>query len=123
MTSVNGQYLQGFVVPVGTANKEAYRDMAASAWPMFRDYGALSIMEAWGEDVADGEVTDFRRAVLAEENETVVFSWIVWPDRATCDAASERMRTDDRMKPDGPMPFDGRRMIYAGFAPIFQADR
>ncbi|WP_374295073.1 DUF1428 domain-containing protein [Sphingomonas sp.] len=121
MTSVNGQYLQGFVVPVGTANKDAYRDMAARAWPMFQEYGALSIVEAWGEDVPDGTVTDFRRAVQAQDDETVVFSWIVWPDRATCDAAGERMRTDERMKPDDPMPFDGKRMIYAGFAPIFQA--
>lgn len=116
-------YVSGFVVPVPTSRKEDYRKMAAEAAEMFRDYGALEMMEAWGEDVRDGKVTDFRRAVQATEDETVVFSWIVWPDRATADAAEERMKTDERMQPPADAPFSGARMIYGGFAPIFQMGR
>ncbi|HEU4959017.1 MAG TPA: DUF1428 domain-containing protein [Sphingomonas sp.] len=115
-------YIQGFVVPVPNEKKQAYRDMAADAASFFREYGALRIVECWGEDVPDGKVTDFRRAVQAGEGENVVFSWIVWPDRATCDAAAEKMQTDERMKMPGDMPFDGKRMIYGGFAPIFDTE-
>lgn len=108
-------YLQGFVIPVKPGRKQAYHDLAAKAAPVFADYGATRIVECWGEDVPDGKRTDFRRAVKAETGEDVVFSWIVWPDQATCDAAAEKMQTDDRMQPDGDMPFDMARMIYAGF--------
>jgi uncharacterized protein YbaA (DUF1428 family) len=116
------RYIQGFIIPVPHDKKEAYRDLAAKAAPMFLDYGALEIVECWGEDVKAGKVTDFFRAVAAEEGENVVFSWIVWPDRATCDAAAEKMVADDRMKPEEgfEMPFDGKRMVYGGFAPIFE---
>lgn len=114
-------YIQGFVIPVPTDKKEAYRKMAADSWPMFKEYGALNVVETWGEDVKDGTTTDFKMAVKAEPGENVVFSWITWPDRATCDAAHEKLMNDDRMKPPpGGMPFDGKRMIYAGFAPIFE---
>lgn len=115
-------YIQGFVVPVKTSNKEAYRAMAARAAPMFQEYGAKRIVEAWGEDVPDGKVTDFRRAVQATADETVVFAWIVWPDRATCDAAARKMQADERMKPEGEMPFDMQRMIFGGFAAIFDTE-
>ncbi|MGQ4274612.1 DUF1428 domain-containing protein [Terrihabitans sp. B22-R8] len=114
-------YVQGFVVPVPADNKEAYREMAAKAWPLFEGYGALRLMEAWGDNVPDGKQTDFRRAVDAREGEVVVFSWIEWPDRATCDEASRKMQDDERMKEIGDMPFDGKRMIWGGFAPILDA--
>lgn len=116
-------YVSGFVVPVPNDRKEDYRNMAEQAAEMFRDYGALEMMEAWGEDVRDGEQTDFRRAVQAKAGETVVFSWIVWPDRATADAAEKKMMADDRMSPTMDMPFDMKRMIFGGFAPIFQMGR
>ncbi len=115
-------YIQGFVIPVPDAKKEAYREMAAKAAPIFKEYGAERIVECWGDAVPDGKVTDFRKAVQAESGETVVFSWIVWPDKATHDAAGPKMMADPRMVPDGPMPFDGKRLIYGGFVPIFDTD-
>jgi len=111
-------YIQGFVVAVPTANKDAYRDMAAKAVPIFTEFGATRIVEAWGEDVPAGKVTDFQGAVKAKADETVVFAWIEWPDRATCDAGAERMQSDPRMQELGDMPFDGMRMIWGGFAPL-----
>jgi uncharacterized protein YbaA (DUF1428 family) len=112
-------YIQGFVVPVPEGKKEAYRKMAAEAAPFFKEYGALRIVECWGDDVRDGKVTDFKRAVNAEPGESIVFSWIEWPDRETCQKAEEKMPSDERMKPPPEgMPFDGKRMIYGGFAPI-----
>jgi uncharacterized protein YbaA (DUF1428 family) len=111
-------YLDGYVLPVPADNKEAYRAMAEKAAGIFREYGALRIVEAWGEDVPDGKVTDYSRATLREESERVVYSWVEWPDKATRDAAWPRMMEDERMKPDGEMPFDGKRMMWGGFLPV-----
>ena len=83
----SGSYVQGFTVPVPSAEREAYREMAEDAWAMFKGYGALRIVEAWGDDVSDGNVTDFRRAVKAEPDERVVFSFMEWPSRKVCAAA------------------------------------
>ena len=108
-------YFQGFVIPVKTADKQAFLDMAKKATPIFAEYGATRTVECWGDDVMDGKVTDLKKAVQANDDETVVFSWVWWPNKTTCDAAAEKIMADDRMKPDGPMPFDGKRMIHAGF--------
>jgi len=108
-------YLQGFVIPVKPGQKEAYRAMAAKVAPVFAECGATRTVECWGVDVPDGKRTDFRRAVKAGEGEDIVFSWIFWPDKATCDAASAKMMSDPRMKPEGEMPFDLQRMIYGGY--------
>jgi uncharacterized protein YbaA (DUF1428 family) len=115
-------YIQGFVIPVRTENKDAYRDMAARAAPMFKEYGALRIVECWGDAIPDGETTDFRKAVKAEQGENVVFSWIVWPSKEVHDEAQKTMITDERMQMDEPMPFDGKRLIYGGFTPIFDTE-
>jgi uncharacterized protein YbaA (DUF1428 family) len=114
-------YIMGFVVPVPTANKDKYREMAAKAAPIFKEYGATHHVEAWGEDIPDGKLTDFKMAVKARLDETVVFSWIVWPDKATCDAAEKKIMTDERMK-GAEKPFDGRRMIVGGFSPLFETE-
>lgn len=108
-------YIQGFVVPVKPGRKDAYRDMAAKIAPILAEYGATRTVECWGEGLPDGKRTDFKRAVKAQDGEGVVFSWIFWPDKATCDAAAAKMMDDERMKPDGDMPFDMRRMIYGGY--------
>ena len=109
-------YVEGFVVAVPTANKEAYLRHAADAEPVFREFGVTRMVEAWGEDVPDGKVTDFKGAVQAKEDETIVFSWFEYPDRAARDAANQRMMSDPRMMEMGAsMPFDGKRMIMAGF--------
>ena len=112
-------YFQGFVIPVQAENKQAYLDVAAKAAPIFAEYGSMGIIECWGDDVMDGKVTDFKKAVQATDDETVVFSWVWWPDKAACDAAAAKMMADERMRPDGPMPFDGQRMIHAGFEVSF----
>ena len=108
-------YFQGFVVPVKTGNSTAYLDMAKQAAQILAEYGALRTVDCWGDDVMVGKVTDFKKAVQANDDETVVLSWIWWPDKATCDAAASKMMADERMKPDGELPFDGKRLIYAGF--------
>lgn len=110
-------YVDGFVVAVPEANRQAYRDMAALAWEMFQEYGALRMVECWGDDVPDGKVTDFRGAVKARDGEVVVFSWIEWPSKEVRVAGHKKMMDDPRMKMDD-MPFDGMRMIYGGFTPL-----
>ncbi len=114
-------YIDGFVIAVSNANKQAFIDHAQTIDPLFIEFGALRVMECWADDVPSGEVTDFRRAVQAQDDETVVFAWIEWPDKATRDAAIEKMTNDPRMDPANTvMPFDGKRMIYGGFAPVFE---
>ena len=118
--SQRGSFVDGFVLPVPHANREAYLAMAQKAWTVFADYGALRLVEAFGDDVQPGKVTDFYRAVKAEEGEGVVFSWIEWPDRATRDQAWAKMMEDDRMKHDpAENPFEGKRMFWGGFEMAF----
>jgi uncharacterized protein YbaA (DUF1428 family) len=103
---------------VPTANKEKYRQHAENAVPIFKEFGMTRMVECWGDDVPDGKVTDFKRAVKAKDDETVVFSWCEYPDKETRDAAGQKMMSDPRMAEMGEMPFDGKRMIFSGFAPI-----
>ena len=114
-------YVSGFVIPVPEGRKEAYRAMAAEAATMFRQAGALEIFEGWEEDIEDGKLTDFRRAVAAESGEKIVFSWMVWPDKDTAHRCYAKMREDDAAFDE--MPFDPKRMIWGGFAPIFTMGR
>ncbi len=111
-------YIDGYLIPVPAENKEAYRKMAEKVAPIFQEYGALRVVEAWGENTRDGKVTDYNRATLKEPHEQVVYSWVEWPDKATRDAGWEKIMQDERMKPEDPAPFDGKRMMWGGFAPI-----
>ncbi|MDQ3140563.1 MAG: DUF1428 domain-containing protein [Pseudomonadota bacterium] len=114
-----GGYMDGYLVPVPSANKDAYRAMAETAAAVFKEHGATRVVEAWGDDVPDGKVTDHKRAVQATGEENVVFSWVEWPSKEARVAGWEKVMADERMKPDPDnMPFDGKRMIYGGFAPI-----
>ena len=110
-------YIDGFVIPVKTADKHAFLDHARRIDKFFIEYGALRVVEGWGDDVPAGKVTDFARAVQATGDETVVFSWIEWPDKATRDAAFKAMESNAAMMAE-PMPFDGKRMIFGGFNSI-----
>lgn len=114
-------YVDGFVAAVPTANKETYREHARSAGEVFKEHGALSFVECWGDDVPDGEVTSFPMAVKCQEDETVVFAWITWPSRSARDQGMEKVMVDPRMQPDvNPMPFDGKRLIFGGFETIVE---
>ena len=120
-------YIDGFVIAVPTANKDKFIAHAKMADSIFIEFGATRILECWADDVPDGEMTDFRKAVQAKADETVVFSWIEWPDKETRDAAMAKMMADDfsdeRMDPEkNPMPFDGKRLIYGGFTPVFELE-
>jgi uncharacterized protein YbaA (DUF1428 family) len=115
-------YIDGFVAAVPTANRDAFRKHAADAAPVFKEHGALKVVECWGDDVPDGKVTSFPMAVKCEPGETVVFSWIVWPSRHVRDAGMAKVMADPRVQADAnPMPFDGKRVIYGGFEVLVEA--
>ena len=115
-------YIDGFVAAVPAANREAYRQHAEKAAVVFKEYGALNVVECWGDDVPEGKLTSFSMAVKREENEAVVFSWITWPSRQVRDEAWKKVMADPRLKSDtNPMPFDGKRLIYGGFEVIVEA--
>jgi uncharacterized protein YbaA (DUF1428 family) len=111
-------YLDGYVVPVPEENRDAYAKIAEEAASHFASLGALRTVEAWGDDVPDGKVTDFRRVVKAEPQEAVVFSFVTWPSKAVRTEAWKRFAEDNPMT--GEMPFDGRRMVYGGFVPLVE---
>ncbi|MET3662853.1 DUF1428 domain-containing protein [Aquamicrobium ahrensii] len=111
-------FIEGFITAIPTANREAFLDHAKKVVHVFQDFGAGRIVDAWGDDVPRGETTDFHRAVEAKEDEAIGFGWIEYADRATRDAASEKMMSDSRMAGIGEMPFDGQRMIFGGFEPV-----
>ncbi|MFD1883166.1 DUF1428 domain-containing protein [Paracoccus pacificus] len=114
-------YYTGFIAAVPTANRQKYLDHLRVAWPLMRKYGATRMIETWGANVPKGKVTDFQGAVAAKDDETVVFSWVEWPDRATADTAWKNMESDPEMAAMAEMPFDGSRMIFGGFAPLMEA--
>jgi uncharacterized protein YbaA (DUF1428 family) len=116
--SAGGSYVDGFVVPVPEGNRDAYRELASKMAKAFRQHGATRVIEAIADDVQHGKVTDFYRAVKAEDGETAVFSFIEWPDKATRDEAWQKLMADESMKPHGEMPFNGQRMFWGGFEKI-----
>jgi uncharacterized protein YbaA (DUF1428 family) len=120
--SSKGGYTDGFIVPVPEGNKDAYRELASRMAKVFRQHGANRVVEAIADDISHGEVTDFYRAVKAEDGETVVFSFIEWPDKQTRDDAWAKIMNDESMKPEGEMPFSGQRMFWGGFDPIVDSE-
>lgn len=110
-------YVDGFIIPVRNENREAYRKLAEMAAPIFMEYGAIEVVENWGDDLINGHTTDFYRAVKAEDGENVVFSWIIWPSKEVRDAGNKAAMADKRFE-DMPVTgiFDGKRMIFSGFS-------
>lgn len=122
-TDRGGRYVQGYVIPVPAANRARFAPLARQVWTeQFCPLGALGNHENWGVDVPRGKITDFHRAVDAQEGEEIVVSWTTWPDRATCDAAVAQMRAAMEHTPPPDMPFDGKRMIWGGFSVIFDSE-
>lgn len=114
-------YVDGNVLAVPTAKRAAYQKIAEDAAIVFKEYGALKVVECWGDDVPDGKLTSFPMAVKCEENETVVFSWIIWSSREARDRGLQKAMADPRMQQAGEMPFDGKRMIFGGFEMIVES--
>jgi uncharacterized protein YbaA (DUF1428 family) len=114
-------YVDGFVAAVPNANKKAFITHATDSAALFKEHGATKVVECWGDDVPDGKLTSFPMAVKKEADETVVFSWVVWPSKAVRDAGWAKMMEDERMQPGkNPMPFDGKRIIYGGFEMVLE---
>ena len=118
-------YIDGFVIAVPTANKQKFIEHAGWVDTVFTDLGATRVVECWADDVPEGKTTDFCKAVQATDDESVVFSWIEWPDKETRDAAMKKMMSEDfkdeRMDMEkNPMPFDGKRLIFGGFKPVVE---
>lgn len=116
-------YVAGFVIPVPAGEMEAYRKWAERGAAIFREYGCLEIVESWEDNVPSGKLTDFRRAVAAKDGEKIVFSWQVWPDKETLEAAEAKMHADPRFEISGGIPFDPQRLILGCFKPLFAMGR
>jgi len=111
-------YIMGFVTPIRTDGRDAFVDHAQKAAALLREFGATRVVDAWGVDVPTGQVTDFARAVALRDGETVGFGWVEFADKATADACMEQLMRDPRMDALGELPFDGKRMIFGGFAVV-----
>jgi uncharacterized protein YbaA (DUF1428 family) len=112
-------YIAGFVIPVPEEKMEAYRKWAENGAALFREYGCIEIVDSWEDNVPIGKYTDFRRAVDAKDGEKIVFSWQVWPDKATLDSAEAKMHKDERFEVSGEIPFDPKRLILGCFKPLY----
>jgi uncharacterized protein YbaA (DUF1428 family) len=106
-------YVDGFVIPVSKDKVDAYKVQARKAGEIWKEHGALDFVECIGDDVPYGTLTSFPRAVQAKDDEVVVFSWIVYRNRAERDAINKKVMADPRLQ--GDMPFDGKRLIFGGF--------
>jgi uncharacterized protein YbaA (DUF1428 family) len=112
-------YIDGFVVAVPDEKRDVYVRYAGEVARVFKECGALRVVECWGDDVPEGKLTSFPMAVKREPGESVVIAWIVWPDKATRDAGHRKMEADPRVQhATDTMPFDGKRMIYGGFQTV-----
>jgi uncharacterized protein YbaA (DUF1428 family) len=115
-------YVDGFLAAVPNANREKFRQHAEAAAVVFKEHGALKIVECWGDDVPDGKLTSFPLAVKCQPDETVIFSWIMWPSREVRDAGMAKVMADPRLQPDNnSMPFDGKRVVFGGFKVLVEA--
>jgi uncharacterized protein YbaA (DUF1428 family) len=115
-------YVDGFACAVPNANKDAYVEYAKKFAAVFKEFGALNVVDCWGDDVPDGKLTSFPLAVKREPDESVIFSWITWPSKQTRDEAWKALMQDPRMNPqNNVMPFDGKRVIYGGFQIVSEA--
>lgn len=115
-------YVDGFVAAVSVAKRDAFIKHAQAAAAVFKEFGALQVVECWGDDVPEGKLTSFPMAVKREADEQVVFSWIVWPSRAVRDEGMKAVMADQRLNPEtNPMPFDGKRIIFGGFEVVVEA--
>lgn len=115
-------YVDGFVLAVPNAKKDAYRAHAEKSAVLLKEHGMISMVECWGDDVPEGTLTSFRMAVKQGDDETVVFSWMTWPSKDARDEGWKKIMADPRLKMDpAEMPFDGKRMIYGGFRVLVNA--
>lgn len=115
-------YIDGFIAAVPIENREKYVNHVTEAAAIFKEHGALKLIECWEDDVPDGDVTSFPMAVKRKEGEKIVFSWIVWPSREVRIRGMKKVMEDPRMHDEtNPMPFDGKRLIYGGFEMILEA--
>ena len=112
-------YVDGFLLAVPGAQKERYLQVASKAARLFKEHGALGVVECWGDDVPEGKLTSMPLAVQRKDDEAVVFSWVVWPSRAVRDAGMQAVMDDPLCPKD--MPFDGQRVIYGGFRVLVHA--
>ncbi|MFL6786645.1 MAG: DUF1428 domain-containing protein [Sphingomicrobium sp.] len=116
--SPGGAFTDGMIVPVRADSREEYRALASRMAKVFRQHGATRVIETLADDVPHGQVTDFYRAIKAEDGETIAFSFIEWPDKAARDEAWEKIMADESLRPQGELPFNGQRMFWGGFEKI-----
>jgi uncharacterized protein YbaA (DUF1428 family) len=110
-------YIDGYVIPVATEKRDAYFKQAEFAAAIFKEYGALRVVECWGNDVPPGKLTSFPKAVICEPHEEVVFSWVEWPSKQIRDEGMKKFMADSRLD-SMDMPFDGKRLIFGGFQAV-----
>ncbi|HEY8005172.1 MAG TPA: DUF1428 domain-containing protein [Phenylobacterium sp.] len=116
-------YIAGLVIPVPGDKMDAYRAWAEMSASIFKDYGCLEVVDGWEDFVPDGKQTDLRRAVAARPGEKIVFSWQVWPDKASFYAAEAKLHEDGRLDSSGEPPFDASRLVLGCFQPVFTMGR
>jgi len=113
-------YVDGFVMPVRSELREPFTRFEIMMAAMFKEFGAIQVVDCWGDDVPDGTLTSFPMAVKLEPGETVVFGWMIWPDKSTRDKGMAAAMADPRCAAEEYRTlFDPKRIIMGGFVPMF----
>ena len=112
-------YVDGYVAVVPNENKDEYIRNAAVSAELFKEHGAVRVVECWGDEVPDGEKTSFLKAVACGPDETVVFSWVEWPSADARNTSMKALEKDPRLA-EIPMLFDGSRLIYGSFQMVVE---
>jgi len=111
-------YVDGFVASVPSLKRAEFLEHAQAMGLVFKEYGAMRVVDCWGDDVPPGKLTSFPLAVQCKPDETVIFSWITWPSREMRNQAWDKVMADPRIQSATAPPFDGKRMIFGGFEVI-----
>ncbi len=114
---MKGNYIDGFLIPVPENKLSEYEELAKKMAKVFKELGALEYVECIADDVKLGKVTSFPQAVLAKENEKVIFAWVTYESKESRDEIQKKFMEHPIMNEMDPstMPFDGMRMMMGGF--------
>ena len=122
MQNTNGNYIDGFSLPIPKKHLEEYKRVAKEVAEIWKEHGALAYHEFVGEDLSLEGTRSFPDMLNAKDDEAIIFGWVVFDSRETRDRANIRVVNDSRMtKLVGPLTnpsklvFDSKRMVYGGF--------
>lgn len=114
-------YVDGFVIPINKKKMPAYVKMARKAGKIWMEHGAEAYFECVGDDINPSFGMPFPKLAKAKDGETVMFSFVVYKNKAQRDRVNKKIMADPRIAAlcdPREMPFEVKRMAYGGFKAV-----